>query len=219
MEKKNLLKAIKAEHQVVTEEFAVLKRGLGAKQTLLATLETQISEHFDKEEKLLFDKLNKHSRLSGEATKALEQDHKALLQQLKELSAMEISAEDWSEKVDAMAVALQEHFLYEEQTYFKYVRAAFSKADLEEMVGEKPDVKEEKPKKAPAKAEKKAPAKKAPAKKPAAKKPAAKKETAKKAPAKKTEKKPAEKKAAEKKTTAKSTTKKTTTKAKTTPSK
>lgn len=210
MEKNNLMKVIKAEHQQVNQDFTVLKRGLGAKQSMFESLLTRIREHFAKEEKMLFEKLQKHSRLSGEATSALQQDHQAILKQFDELNTLTVSNTDWTVKVEQLAEALEEHFKYEEETYFKFVKAGFSKAELEEMVGEAPDRKPEKaePKKTTLKAVKK-PAVKKTVKKAPTKNPSTKKETIKKT----------EKKQADKKSSAKSVTKKTTTKAKTTPSK
>ena len=134
MNLQSIFDTLKVEHETILDQIKKLENDVGGtvNQAQVVKVSDQIREHFESEEKCLYEKFAEKEKISP-LVEAYEEEHSEIPEALTSISVPSILKSDWLKKVQDLKSKIDSHFTREQNELFPQMRKAFVTWELEKI--------------------------------------------------------------------------------------
>ena len=134
MNVQSIFDTLKFEHETILDKMKKLEADVGGavNQTQLVKVSEQVREHFESEEKCVYDKFAEKEKTDS-LLEPYEKEHSEISEVLTSIAAPSIPKSDWLKKVQDLRSKIDSHFTREQNELFPQMRKAFATWELEKI--------------------------------------------------------------------------------------
>ena len=125
---------LKSEHDMILDQMKKLETETGGtvNQVKLSTIYEQVREHFESEEKCLYEKFAEKEK-AVPTVESYENEHSEISEALTAIAVPSLPKSDWLKKVQDLRSKIDKHFTREQKELFPEMRKAFATWELEKI--------------------------------------------------------------------------------------
>ena len=134
MNVQSIFDTLKFEHDTILGQMKKLEADVGGtvNQAQLVRVSEQVREHFDSEEKCVYDKFAEKEK-TATLLETYEKEHSEISEALTAIAVPSIPKSDWLKKVQDLRSKIESHFTREQNELFPQMRKAFATWELEKI--------------------------------------------------------------------------------------